>query len=65
MRKYDLYFRNSERVIKKISLCANYFDALTILTYMTFGYSSEKHFPVYAELYEDGTRLAFYESKAR
>ena len=65
MEKYDLCFRNSDRVVTyKISFCANYDDALKILSLMTIGYS-EKHCPVYAELNTGGKHIAFYEMTIR
>lgn len=65
MKKYDICFRNSERVVTdKISFCANYDDALKILSLMTIGYS-EKHFPVYSELNIGEEHIAFYEITVR
>ena len=65
MKNYDICFRNSERVVTdKISFCANYYDALKMLSLMTIGYS-EKHFPVYSELNIGEEHIAFYEITVR
>lgn len=65
MKKYNLCFRNSEHVITdKISFCANYDDALKMLSLMAIGYS-EKHCPVYAELNIGEKHIAFYEMTIR
>lgn len=65
MKKYDICFRNSERIVTdKISFCANYDDALKMSRLMTIGYS-EKDFPVYAQLNIGEEHIAHYEITVR
>ena len=64
-KKYQLCFRNSERVIiDKITFCSTYNDALKMLSLATIGFS-EKVFPVYAELNIGEKHIAFYEMTIR
>ena len=65
MENYELCFRDSTRTVTdKISFCANFNDALKMLSLATIGYS-EKHCPVYAELNIGEKHIAFYEMTIR